>query len=46
MGIVGEVKGNNIKENFWGALGVMVIVVGNEHGDTRSNPVRDWLHFP
>ena len=24
-----------------GALGVMVIVVGNEHGDTSSNPGRD-----
>ena len=28
-----------------GACGVMVIVVGNEHGDTCSNPGRDWLHF-
>ena len=28
-----------------GARGVMVIVVGNEHGDTSSNPGRDWLHF-
>ncbi len=25
--------------------GVIVIVVGNEHGDTSSNPGRDWLHF-
>ena len=25
------------------ALGVMVIVVGNEHGDMSSNPGRDWL---
>ena len=24
---------------------VFVIVVGNEHGDTSSNPGRDWLHF-
>ena len=24
-----------------GALGVMVIAVGNGHGDTRSNPGRD-----
>ena len=36
--------------NIWaikngGALGVMVIVVGNGHGDTSSNPARDWLHF-
>ena len=28
-----------------GACVVMVIVVGNEHGDTSSNPERDWLHF-
>ena len=27
------------------ARGVMVIVIGNGHGDTRSNPGRDWLHF-
>ena len=26
---------------FGGARGVMVIVVGNEHGDTSSNPGRD-----
>ena len=25
--------------------GVMVIIVGNGHGDTSSNPGRDWLHF-
>ena len=32
--------------NVWGgARGVMVIVVGNGHGDTSSNPGRDWLHF-
>ena len=30
---------------FGGARGVIVIVVGNEHGDTSSNPGRDWLHF-
>ena len=28
-----------------GARGVMVIVVGSGHGDTSSNPGRDWLHF-
>ena len=28
-----------------GARGVIVIVVGNEHGDTSSNPGRDCLHF-
>ena len=27
------------------ARGVMVIVVGNGHGDTSSNPGRYWLHF-
>ena len=30
---------------FLGARGVVIIVVGNEHGDTGSNPGRDWLHF-
>ena len=34
---------DNLKSG--GARGVMVIVVGNEHGDTSSNPGRDWLHF-
>ena len=28
-----------------GARGVMVIVVGNGHGDTSSKPGRGWLHF-
>ena len=28
-----------------GARGVIVIVVGNEHGDTSSNPGRDGSHF-
>ena len=28
-----------------GACGVMVIVVGNGHGDSGSNPGREWLHF-
>ena len=28
-----------------GAHGVMVIVVGNGHGDTSSNPGQGWLHF-
>ena len=27
------------------AHGVMVIIGGNGHGNTRSNPERDWLHF-
>ena len=30
---------------IWGARGVMVIVVGNGHDDTSSNPGRNWLHF-
>ena len=30
---------------FGGARGVMVILAGNRHGDTSSNPGRDWLHF-
>ena len=36
--------GNNGKK-MGGARGVMVIVVGNGHDDTSSNPGRDWLHF-
>ena len=28
-----------------GAHGVMVIVVGNGHGDSSSNLGREWLHF-
>ena len=28
-----------------GARGIMVIVVGNGHGDTSSNPEQEWLHF-
>ena len=34
-----------IRINYGGARGVMVIVVGNGHGDTSSNPGQDWLHF-
>ena len=34
-----------IKWDSGGACGVMVIVVGNGHGDTSSNHGRDWLHF-
>ena len=36
-----EYKGQKTR----GARGVMVIVVGNGHGDTSSNPGRDSLHF-
>ena len=35
-------KGYN---HCWGARGVMGIVAGNGHGDTSSNPGRDWLHL-
>ena len=34
-----------IKVDCGGARRVMVILAGNEHGDTSSNPGRDWLHF-
>ena len=30
---------------YGGARGVMVIIVGNGHGDMSSNPGWDWLHF-
>ena len=33
------------KNGFEGARGEMVIVVGNEHGDSSSNPGREWSHF-
>ena len=36
---------NSICISNGGAGGVMVIVVGNGHGDTSSNSRRDWLHF-
>ena len=36
---------DNDNKLIGGARGVIVIVVGNEHGDTSSNPGRDWLHF-
>ena len=34
-----------INDKHGGARGVMVIVVGNGHGDTSSNHGRDRLHF-
>ena len=37
--IKGLIKGQELPR------GVMVIVIGNGHGDTSSNPGRDWLHF-
>ena len=33
------------KDNVDGC-GIMVIIVGNGHGDRSSNPRQDWLHFP
>ena len=33
------------KLNRGGARGVMVIAGRNGHGDTSSDPGRDWLHF-
>ena len=36
---------NLVSATYGGSRGVMVIVVGNGHGDTSSNPGRDWLHF-
>ena len=35
----------NVSEIKKGAHGVMVIVVGNGHGETSSNPEQDGLHF-
>ena len=32
-------------KEYGGARGVMVILAGNGHGETSSNPGRDWLHF-
>ena len=32
-------------DTFGGARGVMVIVAEIGHGNTSSNPGRDWLHF-
>ena len=30
---------------YGGACGVMVIIIGNGHSVTSSNPGQDWLHF-
>ena len=38
-------KVSNLPILTGGARGVIVIVVGNGHGDTSSNPGRDWLPF-
>ena len=38
-------KLHNMKVMKGSTRGVMVIVVGNGHGNTSSNPGQDWLHF-
>ena len=35
----------SLRNNIWGVRDVMVIVEGNGHDNTSSNPARDWLHF-
>ena len=39
-----ELTAKGITSILGGARGVMVIFVGNGHGDASSNPGRDWLH--
>ena len=45
--MVQEATGSDphLQKGYGGARGVMVIVVENGHGDTSSNPGRDWLNF-
>ena len=38
-------KEPNTINSFGGASGVMVIVVGNGHGDSSSNPWLGCVHF-
>ena len=38
-------RAEGLGNNCGSARGVMVIVVGNGHGDMSSNPGRDWLHL-
>ena len=40
-----SVRRSSVKKIYGGARGVRVIIVGNGHGDTSSNPGRGWLHF-
>ena len=40
-----EKRRMNVSKYKRGACGVMVIVAGNGHGDSSSNPGRGWLHF-
>ena len=41
----GDLRRLAVTQTPGGARGVVVIVVGNGHGDTSSNLGRDWLHF-
>ena len=41
----GGARGGVCRGARGGVRGVLVIVVGHGHGDTSSNPGRDWLHF-
>ena len=45
--VTGVLQGNTLAPYLFigGARGVVVIAIGNEHGDTSSNPGRDRLHF-
>ena len=43
-GLIQGLDGMELRDRV-GARGVMVIVIGNGHGDTSLNPGRDWLHF-
>ena len=46
LDLFGDMHTNSLPFLFYGgARGVVVIVVRNGHGDTSSNPGRDWLHF-
>ena len=43
-----KINGLNVYKHgsfLGGGRGVMVIVARIGHGDTSSNPGRDWLHF-
>ena len=43
---LGEKARQQLHMNIYGgARGVIVIVVGNEHSDTSSNPGREWFAF-
>ena len=41
--ILDSMKNYKSKQND--CSGVMVIIVGNGHGNMSSNPGQDWLHF-